>query len=114
MRSKIQIYYHKPHRPFSSFDETFEYVGELEVEGSNIEEVLDRVFTAMQNIDENIRFSTVPSEGVVSMLVAYKLQMGRLPRSMSVGDIAVVDGEAYYCDDVGWKRLGEPRGDADL
>ena len=109
MRSKIQIYYHRSHPPFSSFSDAFEYIGEFEVEGGSVEDALERTFTAMQNIDENLRFSEIANENVVSLLVAYKLRKGRLPRSMSVGDIAVVDNKAYYCDDVGWKRLGETR-----
>lgn len=106
MRSKIQIYYHRSHPPFSSFSDAFEYIGELEVEGGNVDEVLERVFVAMQNIDLPASLGTA-RELVFPVLVAYKLREGRLPRSMSVGDIAVVDGKAYYCDDVGWKKFWE-------
>lgn len=30
-----------------------------------------------------------------------------MPRSVSVSDVIVLNGTAWYCDPIGWKKLGE-------
>lgn len=99
---KVEIYYRRRNGapPFLGFDREFERLGAIELDGGSVEAILELVFRALQHP------AVEPLNGLLPLLTAYKLKHGRIPRSLSVGDLVAVDGATYYCDDIGWRRIG--------
>ena len=52
-------------------------------------------------------------DSIFTLLNAENRPAGDSMRSLSVSDVVVIDGRAYYCDFVGWKRIDWPAGRAD-
>ena len=113
----ITVYYQKKFSPDAKYTDDFSKTHTKVFEGViNNDDDQEDVFSAFNNYDTNPL--SIANETNKVCFVKDKLVTGKefqeamkskkvecMHTSMSVGDIVSVDGTAYLCQDLGWKKL---------